>query len=135
MKRLAQSKLVTLLLFGETRLLRFWLALCSFGYAAWVAFDPDYATGHAEAVSLASVNMQVALFILHGLSVMYGVVTGRFNTVLLMTEGLLGVFLWFGLGMAETTHQGTPGPMLIAGLIAIFLLVRYPTHYGVPDAN
>lgn len=135
MKRVIRSKIIRLLLWGETALLRFWLSLCSFGYATWVAFDPNYASGHQEAVSLASVNTQVVLFLVHGAAVLYGVVTGRYNTFLLLCEGLLGVFLWFGLGLAETVHQGTPGPMLVAGCIAFFLLIRYPTHYGVVDES
>lgn len=135
LERLSKTKTGKLLLFGDTRLLRFWLALCSMFFSVWVLFDKDYASGHQEAVSLVSEHAQVVLFAVHGIAVMYGVLTGRFNTILLLCEGLLGAFLWLGLGLAETIHQGTPGPMLVAGTMSLFLLIRYPTHYGVVDES
>ena len=133
--KFAKTKIGKLLLFGETGLLRFFFGWCSLAFSVWVLFDRDYAAGHREAVALVSEHMQVILFAVHGISVLYGVQTGRFNNLLLMTEGILGCFLWMGLGLAETSHQGTPGPMMVAGFIALFLLIRYPTHYGVVNAD
>ena len=124
-----------MLLTGNTNLLRFFFSLCSFGFAVWVTFDSRYAEQHSYAVLLASPHAQGLLFMVHGFAVFYGVLTSRFSKVLLFMEGILGVFLWCGIGVAESLQQGTPGPLLMASLIALFLLIRYPTHYGVVDAD
>lgn len=135
MKDILNSKLMRMLLIGNTNLLRFFFSLCSFGFAAWVMFDPNYPIQHPYAVTLASPHAQGLLFMVHGFAMMHGVVTGRYSHVLLFMEGVLGVFLWCGIGVAETLQQRTPGPLIMASLIALFLLIRYPTHYGVVDAD
>ena len=128
-----KSPLLRMLLLADTRLLRFWMAMCSFGFAIWVVFDPSYSDHHKMATLLAIAPVQATLFFTHGVALMYGVCTGRFSTALLLCEGLLGVFLWFGVGIAEAIEQGVPGPMFVAGLVAVYLLIRYPTHYEVTD--
>lgn len=127
-----RTKIVTLLLTSDTKLLRFWFAISSLSYGLWVAVDQSYALHHHVAASIPQL-LQAALFAVHGLSVMYGVGTGRFSRPLLCSEGLLGLALWGGIGLAEMAQQGVPGPMLLGGGgIALFLLVRYPTHYSRP---
>ena len=131
MKAALNGRLMRLLLTGKTDLLRFFFALCSFGFSFWVAFDPSYPLQHQEAIAVAPAHAQIILFTIHGFSLLYGVLTCRYSIALLFTEGVLGVFLWCGIGIAEWHQQGVPGPMFMAGLIALFLLIRYPTHYGV----
>lgn len=121
---------IRLILSGETALLRFWFSLASLGFATWILFDESYPVIHYNTLNIASVNVQVTLFLVHGLATLYGVLYRRYSTTLLILEGLVGVFLWSGLGLAEAIQQGSPGPMLIAGGgISLFLLIRYPTHY------
>jgi hypothetical protein len=63
----------------------------------------------------------------HGVSILYGVLTGRKNVVLLITDGALGCFLWSTVGIIYICFQGVPGPSFVGSLIAIWLLVRYPS--------
>ena len=128
---LVNSRLLGTLLVGETAVTRFWFSLCSLGCAIAIMFDPNYAVSHPGTMQLASVNAQGLLFMLHFAAMFYGVITRRYSTVLLLLEGVLGVFIWFGFGLAEALHRGTPGPLVIGGILAFFLLLRYPTHYEV----
>lgn len=130
MTNLLKNRFVRMLLIGETILLRFWFALASFGFSLWIYFDETYIINHHVASEMTAPGAQVILFFLHGCATLYGALTGRFSQILLILEGLLGVFLWVGIGGAEMVQQGIPGPMLVAGGgIALFLLMRYPTHY------
>ena len=121
---------MTLLLTGPTDLLRLWFGLASIGFSFWILSDRNYPIEHAMTLAIASTEAQMVLFFIHGAAMLYGVTTGTYNRLLLILEGVLGIFLWVGIGASEAVHQGSPGPMLIAGGgIALFLLVRYPTHY------
>ena len=133
--RAFRGKLISLLLVGETAMLRFWFAVASFGYGSWALMDSEYAIMHPMSLRLASDHMQGVLFLTHALALIYGVKTGKFSNLLLFVEGILGVFLWCGIGIAEAIQQGTPGPMLLGGGgISMFLLLRYPTHYSAGDS-
>lgn len=134
MKLVLKSRLAMLLLTADTALLRYWFSWASMGYALMVLMDQAYPSNHPLAVALCDAHYQVILFALHAIAMFYGVMTRRYSTTLLFIEGILGVFLWCGIGIAEAIQQGTPGPMLIAGGgISLFLLMRYPTHYEGGD--
>lgn len=129
--KISKSNVLVLLFTADTKLLRFWFALASLAYATWLVLDPNYSVIHPLSVQVAPAEALAILCCIHGVSMLYGVFTGYYSTVLLFLEAILGVFLWVGLGIAHAYEQGTPGPMLIAGGgISLFLLIRYPTHYS-----
>ena len=106
MKPFFQSRIMTLLLTGDTALLRFWFALASLGFAWWVATDPDYAQEHFMAVQLAIPPAQVAMFFVHGWATLYGVITKRFDNKLSAAH------------LTETFRTELPGLMEAAAEIA-----------------
>ena len=132
LKMLQPGRIAYLLLTADTALLRLWFALCSFGWVVWLMFDKEFSVihPHAAAIVKGDLHLLMLLFFIHGSAVLYGVKTKRFSITLLFCEGLLGVFLWLGTGIAEWMTQGVPGPSIVAGLISMFLLARYPTHYS-----
>ena len=123
------NRLLSLLLFGDTAMLRFFFALTSVGWGVWVLSDPTFAAQHAMTIAFVPLPQLGILFITHACAVFYGIWTHRYNVILLFIEGLLGVFLWVGVGLAEAKGQGALGPTLFGGIAAMFLLIRYPTHY------
>jgi hypothetical protein len=127
-RELVQS-FVRMFLTADTRLMRFWFALCSIGYANWVFFDDHYSVLHPSINNFVDVQMLPWLFLTHACVSIYSVLSEKTNTYFLFLEGVLGVFLWLVTGISETTDQGSLGPNLIASFMAIYLLVRYPTHY------
>lgn len=120
---------VTMFLTADTRLMRFWFALCSLGYANWVFFDEFYPILHPSITKFVDIGVLPWLFLTHAAVSIYSVLREKTNTQFLFLEGVLGVFLWLATGIAETTDQGSLGPNLIASFMAIYLLIRYPTHY------
>lgn len=130
------NRILATLLFGKTELLRIFFALCSFGWGFWALTDAKFSAEHATTVSFVPLPQLGILFMVHSVAVWYGVKTQRYNVFLLFIEGLLGAFLWIGVGIAEAKGQGTIGPTLFGGVCALFLLIRYPTHYtGGRDAD
>jgi hypothetical protein len=123
------NRILSKLIFGDTENLRTFFALCSFGWGLWALTDANFAKDHASVISFVQLPQLGILFFIHCAGVLYGVNTGRYNVILLFIEGLLGAFLWVGVGIAEAIGQGTAGPTLFGGMCALFLLIRYPTHY------
>lgn len=131
MVQILNRPLLLLLRTGDTRLLRIFFSLGSIGFVLWSLFDKDFAAEHQYMLALANHNRYLfaTAFAVHAISTFYGVLTKRYSIPLAFTEALLGWFLWLGGGIAEAVEQGAPGPMLLSGgLLATFLLIRYPTH-------
>ena len=127
---IVRNRILAALLFGKTETLRIFFAACSFGWGFWALTDPKFPVEHASTLAFVPLPQLGILFIVHAVAVWYGVNSERYNVVLLFIEGLLGAFLWIGVGVAEAKGQGTLGPTLFGGLTALFLLIRYPTHYA-----
>ena len=68
-------------------------------------------------------------YLLHGVAMWYGVFTRKYNIVLLFLEGVLGVTLWVAMAAAIYIGQGSLGGTAAGSAIALWLLVRYPTHH------
>lgn len=118
---------------SETVSVRFWFALASIGFGCFMMFmrhtlEVD-SMEYIYMFLLADKYTWGTLFILHGTALLYGALTGRFSNTLLIIEGVLGCAVWTVAAIAMTLSQGTPGPTVAGGLIAIWLLVRYPTHW------
>lgn len=68
-----------------------------------------------------------AAMVTNGLAIFVGVLTQRYNLVLLLLEGALGMAAWLTLGVATSISQGVPGPTFAAAFVAIWIFVRYPS--------
>lgn len=131
LKGVLRRPLVKALVSDNTIQLRVFFSLVSFGWVSYILSDKAaFADHHPYVVEYMSAPEKLAtLFLVYSCAIMYGAATGRFSFILLLIEGYLGVFLWMGVGIADWVQQGAPGPAFFAGLIAAFLLARYPTHY------
>ena len=119
------------LLYSQTSATRMWFGLTSIGFGSFMLFSP---TVHSR-LSEYNLMLQImpdqiwgALFVLHGLALWYGLLMRTFNKLLLILEGLVGIAVWAGAGIAVSIAQGAPGAVLAGTLISFWLLVRYPTH-------
>lgn len=118
---------------SETLAVRFWFGLASIGFGIFMAFaNPVLEIDSHEYIYmllLAPRDVWGALFVLHGIALLYGVITARFSNILLLLEGVLGCALWAVSAVAMTLSQGSPGPAIAGGAISVWLLTRYPTHW------
>ena len=131
LKGVLRRPLIKALVSDDTIQLRFFFAIVSFGWVSYILSDrAAFALHHPYVVEYMTTPEKLGtLFFTYSCALMYGAITGRFSFILLLIEGYLGVFLWMGVGIADWVQQGAPGPAFFAGLIAAFLLARYPTHY------
>lgn len=115
----------------DTTQTRIFFSMVSFGWVLYILADKiGFAARHPNVAEyVANPSTLAILFSVYACAVFYGACTGRFSFILLLIEGFLGVYLWMGVGIADALGQGAPGPTFFAGLIALFLLARYPTHY------
>ena len=83
--------------------------------------------------AVAPVWVWVSGFAVNGAAVMYGVFVKKYGTPALLMEGVLGTGLWVAAAMAHAYGQGHPDITLIGALAALWLLIRYPTHWEYTD--
>ncbi len=119
------DRLRYVILESETVAVRAFFGLISIGYAIFMLSIE----GHTEyniALAIFPNWLWAAGFLIHGISVWYGIVAQKANLALLILEGFLGAGIWIGLGICTSAAQGLPGPTLMASSIAIWQFVRYP---------
>lgn len=114
------------LLESETVAVRWWFGLVSVGYAM---FLPLVDTHFEYSVSVAVMPAWIwsILFFIIGFSLLYGVIFRIYNKVGWFLEGVLCTATWVALGITTSISQGMPGATMAASLIAVWILVRYPT--------
>ena len=117
-----------MLLLGETRQVRFWFSIVSFAFGI-ETFSPTFVEGNPLLMLLASDEVWRLAFFVHATAVMYGVITKQYNRWLLILEGMLGTAIYVSLGLADILFWQHPSPTLFCSLVAMYLLIRYPTHY------
>lgn len=130
-------QLLYVLLCKDTSLLRLAFALCSLGWAVWIPIDPTFASQHFVADKLMEtvwglwlgLNGLAVLFAVNAVALMYGVLTERYNWLLCVAEGALGTYVWTMMGVTDWYQLHAPGPTIVGAGIALFILLRYPTHY------
>lgn len=130
--RLTWHRIVLLTLYSETIASRFWFGLLSIGYASMLAFSTSPHAVNSPYLlmfDLAPDWVWIVGFTTHGLSLIYGAFTRKYNTFLLLLEGVLGVACWSAAGATTTIAQGAPGGTTVGALISLWVLVRYPTHH------
>lgn len=131
MKGMIRRKLRFVFIFSQTSAVRFFFSLCSLWVSALLLGD-DYREHIAGSIdlllSLAPRYCWASAFFVHGSSVLYGVLLDRYSKILLMSEGVLGAALWTAAGVALSISQSSISGVIIASLVSVWLLVRYPTH-------
>ena len=123
-----------LLLSADTAPSRFWFAMVSIFAGVNHIGSVSIAAG-VLMVELAPNWVWCLLFNLHGVALLYGVITHRFNKALLFFEGILGATLWIATAAATTFANGKPDAAVAGAIIAIWLLIRYPTHWEYSDGK
>jgi ABC-type transport system involved in multi-copper enzyme maturation permease subunit len=137
MKRLL-ARARWLALSSQTVACRFWFGFTSLGFGSFLIFSGAVHNPNSEyryMIQLASDEVWAAGFVVYGIALLYGVFTRSFSKIQLYLEGVLGVAVWAGGGIAVSLAQGTPGAMSVGALLAFWLLVRYPTHWEYFDAD
>lgn len=129
---ISKCRLKWLLLSSQTSAVRFWFGLTSvfnagFYHFSWDQFHID--SEYELMFKIVPPDVWAGLFLLHGISLLYGVFTRQYNKGMLLLEGVLGVALWFACATAVTMVQTTPNVQIAGALVALWLLVRYPTHH------
>lgn len=130
--KLTKYRMIWLTLYTETTSSRFWFGLLSLGYASFMFFS-EYAShpgsSYVLMFKIAPDYIWSLAFVIHGLALIYGAFTRKYSTFLLILEGVLGVAVWSAAAAATTLEQGAPGGTTVGALIALWVLVRYPTHH------
>lgn len=121
------SDLQRLLLTGSTALLRFWFGLGAvfYGWFMLVAATPDNPT-YRLPLAMMHGSVWFALFDLVGFATMWGAVTSSYSKGTMVVEGFISVAVWTALSIATAISQGSISAVSVAGLISIYLSVRYP---------
>jgi hypothetical protein len=125
------NRLLYMLAKEDTTLLRLFFGLASILFGCRLMFDDSWHVFHESSLRIAPQWVLMEMFFAHGAAVVYGSITSRNNLPLLWLEGILGVFIWMAVAWTDLIDIGTASPSLVGAALAFFLLVRYPTHYGV----
>jgi hypothetical protein len=130
-----RDRFIWILLKADTTTIRFWIII--FG----ICFGIDTLVNHDDDLifylmaRLAPLSIWSALFFTHATAVVYGVMTRRFNTILLIGEGILGATLWSAVAVLNLYDHGAPDLLFGVALLALWLLLRYPTHWEYTDGS
>lgn len=114
-----------LLLRGDTRLIRFFVALIDLSFISYLYADwnnPSF--GELRKISFVMWSMGLTL---HSLALLWGL-SGSYNLFTLLIEGVLGWVIWVAVAVTNWTAQGGPGPSLVMAIIVTWLLARYPKN-------
>jgi hypothetical protein len=121
---------------SQTSVVRLWFSLASLGFASFFFFTP--------APALLETDLYYALkimpcwayfwgFLIHGLTLMYGVLSRRFSTILYWFEAVFGSVLWGLCSISTIIHNGYPDAILSGALIAWWIQYRYPSYSEKTD--
>lgn len=110
---------------SETVAVRAFFGSVSLGYALFIPRVDGHFEYHLALQAIPAWVWSMA-FLIHGLSVWYGIITCRATPLLYVLEGWVGSFTWVLMGILTSASQGVVGPTFVASFIAGWLLVRYP---------
>lgn len=125
-KAMIIGRLKYVLMESETVAVRWWMGLVSLGYAAFLPFVDSHFE-YSVSLQLMPSWMWSTLFVITGVSLIQGVISRRYNLLGCAMEGVLSTITWVSLGITTSISQGIPGATMVASLIALWILVRYPT--------
>ena len=124
---------------SQTSSVRFWIAISSiliaielFSANMSLAINAEY----KYTMEMAPLLLWVVLFFTTAIAKLYGVMTSKYNTLLLILEPILATAVWAGLAFSVMYAKGHPDALFIGVLVNFWLLCRYPTHsdhFGLDD--
>lgn len=126
-----RGRLEQILLYDQTSNTRLWFGITSLFFGLFMYYSK---TAH-NSVSEYALMLKFApdwawaiCFVVNGLSLVYGAITEKFNTVLLVLEGALGAVVWVASAYCVVVTQGGIGAQFAGAVIASWIYFRYPTH-------
>lgn len=108
------------------RLLRFWFGAAAIGYGFFLATAAGNHFEYRVTMLIMNRYLWLALFLLVGCTTIYAAVKKNYSKATLVIEGYVGAALWVAVSISSGISQGSIGAVTIAGIISIYLLVRYP---------
>ncbi len=134
----AWQSLFWVLIYSQTTAVRYWFAFASIGFACFICHSNTInndAPEHLLMLSVARYEMWVVAFTIHGLALLYGVLTRTFNKKLLLLEGVLGIALWAVAAASVIFATGSFGGPVAGAMVQFWILTRYPTHWEYHNAD
>jgi hypothetical protein len=131
---LIKSRSIHMFVKENTIVARFWLATLSFFFAVDMLIDIGEPSDILMQL-MAPAWCWATLFFVNSAALLYGVITKRYDTFLLILEGILGTALWFCAAFAHWYSQGAPDAITAGALMATWLLIRYPTHWEYTNGS
>ena len=126
------KQVALILAWDGTRPVRFFIGLLDFVFAWYLTTSVSHDDAALMAKALGAANataVWIILFVTHGIFILRGL-SGKFGFTALMTEGVLGLFIWGITAITHTMAQGSLGPSAIATLMMVWIVARYPLDCG-----
>ena len=115
------------LFMADTIAVRFWLAVSSLFWAAFIAFNPIKLASFRLMVDFAPREVWATLFLINALVGLHGVATRTHTRWQFAVECVFGTLLWVTLALVYIVSQnGVPSPAMVGCLTSIWVLIRYP---------
>ena len=124
------NPLLYILLQSETTAVRFWFGLTSLFFGLFMWTHPEAKWEYLVTYIIMPHWMWGIGFMVSGAAVLIGAVTKKYSWTSMFFEAILGTVLWVSVSVSSMMSQGSPGAVTIAGLMSMWLLVRYPTWNG-----
>jgi len=115
-----------LLLTGSTALLRFWFGLMGLGFACFLFLVADGHWEYAMMFKWAPSWLWAVTFTASSLVTIHGAYTSVHDRLHFFFECVIGLCAWSGMAIMATISQGSIGGLTVAGLLNLYLFVRYP---------
>lgn len=121
------GSLAYILLQSETAAVRFWFGLTTIFFGLFMVSNSASQWEYLITFYIMPYWAWGIGFIVSGCSILRGAITGRYSFKTMLLESVLGTILWVSVAVSSMMSQGSPGAVTIAGLMSLWLLVRYPT--------
>lgn len=123
-----KSRILYLLLFSETSMVRCWVAWASIGWA-FTCFNNSLASHSALQLMYNVLPSYIwgSIFLINGFTLLWGVVFKKLYWWSSTTEIILGLFAWGIAALSHVQAQGSIGPAIFGALIFFWLGVRFPS--------
>lgn len=123
-----KNRVLYLLLFSETAMVRFWVGLASIGWSfAFMNTGMEKSNALSLMYELMPHYIWAFLFMLNGVALVVGTVLKHPHRVTFYIEPLLGLFLWGVTALSHIQAYKTLSPMVFSAIIFFWLLVRFPS--------
>jgi hypothetical protein len=132
---LIKSRISWILFKADTSVVRFWFSIATIIFGITYLVPNANVLPHHYMEKLASHRTWGFLFLVNGLSMIYAVMTRRYDKILLILEGVLGFVLWVSFSTLYMYFTQSIVPAMACAFISFWLLLRYPTHWEYTDGS